>query len=93
MTREEANQILSAIKDGDVYSEACTLECLYLTGDHNPHASVRSEGVGQEVSQEDWRGRVRARAALVGASQGRHSEKTGQSGIGLIGQTNGRRAA
>lgn len=93
MTREEANQILSAIKDGDVYTEACTLECLYLTGDHNPHASVRSEGVDQEVSQEDWRGRVRARQGLVGAGQGRYRKKAGQSGIGLIDQTNERGAA
>ena len=68
MTREEANKILSAIKDGYVYSEACTLECLYLTGDYNPHAAVRSEGVDQEVSQKDWRGRLRNRSILVAAS-------------------------
>jgi hypothetical protein len=89
MTREEANQILSAIKDGNAYSEACTLECLYLTGDHNPHATVRSEGMDQEVSQEDWRGRVRAREALVGAGQGRHSKATWKSGAEFFGQANG----
>ena len=93
MNREEANQILSAIKDGDVYSEACTLECLYLTGDHNPHASVRSEGVDQEVSQEDWRSRVRARQSLVGAGQGRHSKATWKSGARFFGETDERGAA
>jgi len=93
MTREEANQILDQVRDGSAHSEACTLECLYHTGDHNPHASVRSEGMDQEVSQENWRGRVRAREALVGAGQGRHSKASWKSGAGFFGQTNERGAS
>jgi hypothetical protein len=93
MTREEANQILDQIRDGSSHSEACALSCLYLTGDLNPHATVRGEGVGHEVSQEGWRGRVRARQGLVGASQGGYKKKTGQSGAGFFGQTDGDRAS
>lgn len=83
MTREEANQILNSIKDGSTYPETRTLLCLYITGDRNPHAPVRSEGVGHEVSQEDWRGGVSTSQGLVGASQGGYRKKTGQGGIGL----------
>ena len=93
MTREEANQILDQIRDGVSHPEACALDCLYLTGDHNPHAPVRSEGVDQEVSPEDWRGRVRAREGLVGAGQGRHSKASWKSGAGFFGQADGGGAA
>jgi len=93
MTREEANKILDKVREGHPCSEACTLECLYLTGDYDPNAPVRSEGLDQEISQEDWRGRVRARQALVGASQGGHNQKAGQSGAGFLGQADGGRAA
>ena len=89
MTREEANQILDQIRDGVSHTEDCTLDCLYLTGDHNPHAPMRGEGMDHEVSQEDWRGRVRARESLVGAGQGRHSKASWKSGAGFFGQTNG----
>lgn len=93
MTREEANQILDQVRDGSAHSEACTLECLYLTGDHNPHAPVRSEGMDHEVSQEDWRGRVRAREGLVGADQGRHRKAAWKSGARFFGETDERGAA
>lgn len=93
MTREEANKTLDKVREGYPCSEACILECLYLTGDHNPHAPVRSEGLDQEVSQEDWRGRVREREALVGAGQGRHSKKAWESGTRFLDQADGRRAA
>lgn len=87
ITREEANQILDQVRDGSAHSEACTLECLYLTGDYRPYAAMRGEGMDHKISQEDWRGRVRARQALVGASQAGYSKAKGQSGIGFLGRT------
>jgi hypothetical protein len=93
MTREEANQILDQVRDGVPHTATFTLKCLYLTGDRKPHASVRGERVDQEIPPENWGSRIRARQIMVGASQIGHREKAGQSGIGLIDQTNERGAS
>jgi len=69
MTREEANKILDKIRDGHFYSEACTIECLYITGDCGAYARMRSAGVDEEEEGEDWRGWVRQRAIMVGRSK------------------------
>jgi len=69
LTYEEATKILDKIREGHSYSEACTIECLYITGDCGTHAPVRSEGVDEEEGTEDWRGRVRQRAIMVGRSK------------------------
>ena len=69
MNREEANKILDRYKEGYSYTEACVLECLDLTGDTATYAGMRSEGVGEEVEDKDWRGRIRLRAIMVAGSQ------------------------
>lgn len=69
MNRHEANQILDKAREGHPCSEACAIECLHITGDIGAHAPVRSEGMDDEISPEDWRGRVRSRAILVGRSK------------------------
>ena len=69
MNREKANKILDRYKEGYSYTEACVLECLNLTGDTATYAGMRSEGMDEEIQDEDWRGRSRLRAILVGRSQ------------------------
>jgi hypothetical protein len=69
MNRYEANQILDKAREGHPCSEARALQCLYITGDAGVHAPVRSEGVDDEASPEDWRGRIRSRAIVVGRSK------------------------
>jgi hypothetical protein len=71
MTKHEAQKILNQIRDGsgDAYTEACTFECLHLTGDLGAHEAVRSSGVDKPVYEEGYRARLRERAIVVGKSK------------------------
>ena len=71
MTKDDAQKILSQIREGfgDAYTEACAIECLYLTGDLGIHETVRGSGVDQPLQEEDYRGRLRERAIMVGKSK------------------------
>jgi len=69
MTRYEANKILNEVREGAPHSEACTLQCLHITGDYQAHEPVRGPVLDQEAEDKDWRGRVRERQILVGRSK------------------------
>jgi hypothetical protein len=71
MTKIEAQKILDKIRGGfgDAYTEACTLECLNLTGDLGAHEAVRSKGVDESVREEGYRARLRERAIMVARSK------------------------
>jgi hypothetical protein len=71
MTKDEAQKILDQIREGfgNSYTEACAIECLYLTGDLGTHETVRSQGVDQPIHEEGYRGRLRQRAIMVGKSK------------------------
>ena len=71
MTKDEANKILSQIREGagDAYTEACAIECLYLTGDLGTHEELRSSGMDQPILEEGYRARLRQRAIVVGKSK------------------------
>ena len=71
MNKHEAQKILDQIREGlgDAYTEACAIECLYLTGDLGTHETVRSERVDQPIPEEDYRARLRERAIMVGKSK------------------------
>ena len=71
MTRYEANQKLQQVRSGDLRAigKAEITELLILTGDAGAYAPVRSEGVDAQACDEDWRGRVRSRAIVVGQSK------------------------
>jgi hypothetical protein len=69
LTDEETNEILDGAREGYPYPETLILKCLHITGDCGTHAPVRSEGVDEEEETEDWRGRVRQRAIMVGRSK------------------------
>jgi hypothetical protein len=71
VTKHEAQQILDQIRSGfgDAYTEACAIECLYVTGDLGTHETVRSSGVDQPLQKEDYRARLRERAIMVGKSK------------------------
>ena len=69
MTYEEAQKILGRAREGLLCAEGEIDTALTHTGDVGSHASMRSSGVDQEVSPNDWRARVRERAILVGRSK------------------------
>jgi hypothetical protein len=71
MTKNEALKILCQIREGfgDAYTEACTLECLHLTGDLGTHEELRSSGMDQPILEEGYRARLRQRAIVVGQSK------------------------
>ena len=71
MTKHDAQKILDEIREGygSAYTEACAIECLYLTGDLGTHEAVRSEGMDQPIQEEDYRARLRQRAIVVGKSK------------------------
>jgi hypothetical protein len=71
MTKHEAQKILNEIREGygSAYTEACAIECLYLTGDLGTHDAVRSKGVDQSVREEGYRARLRERAIMVARSK------------------------
>jgi len=69
MTHEEAKKILARAREGFPGTEAETNTALTHTGDLGPYAPMRSAGVDQEVSPNDWRARVRERAIMVGRSK------------------------
>lgn len=69
LTHEETNEILNGAREGYPYPETLILKCLHITGDCRTHEAVRSEGLDQEEEDQDWRGRVRRRAILVGRSK------------------------
>jgi hypothetical protein len=71
MTKHEAQQILDQIRGGfgDAYTEACAIECLYLTGDLGAHETMRSARVDETVREEGYRARLRERAIMVAKSK------------------------
>ena len=69
LTDEETNEILDGAREGYPYPETLILKCLHITGDCGTHAPVRSKGMDDEVQAEDWRGRVRECAIMVGRSK------------------------
>jgi hypothetical protein len=71
MTKSDAQKILDEIREGygNAYTEACTLECLNLTGDLGIHETVRSSGVDEQVREEGYRARLRERAIMVARSK------------------------
>jgi hypothetical protein len=71
MTKHDAQKILDQIREGygHAYTEACAIECLYLTGDLGTHEAMRSTGVDQPLLEEGYRARLRERAIMVGKSK------------------------
>ena len=71
MTKHEAQKILDQIREGygHAYTEACAIECLYLTGDLGAHETVRSARVDESVREEGYRARLRQRAIMVARSK------------------------
>ena len=71
MTKHEAQKILDEIRSGfgDAYTEACAIECLYLTGDLGAHETMRSARVDETVREEGYRARLRERAIMVAKSK------------------------
>jgi hypothetical protein len=71
VTKDEAQKILDQIREGfgNAYTEACAIECLYLTGDLGTHETVRSTGVDETIREESYRARLRERAIVVGKSK------------------------
>jgi len=71
MTKHDAQKILSQIREGfgDAYTEACAIECLYLTGDLGTHEKLRSSGVDEPIREEGYRARLRQRAIMVARSK------------------------
>lgn len=71
MTYEEAKKILDHIRCGEGQQfGATTIDCaLHVTGDLGVYERVGSQGVDSPVQEEDWRGRCRERAILVGTNE------------------------
>jgi len=71
MTKDDAQKILDQIREGygHAYTEACAIECLYLTGDLGAHETVRSKGVDGSIREEGYRARLRERAIMVARSK------------------------
>ena len=71
MTKNDAQKILAEIREGfgDAYTEACAIECLYLTGDLGTHEKLRSSGVDEPLRDEGYRARLRQRAIMVARSK------------------------
>ena len=71
MTKDDAQKILNQIREGygHAYTEACAIECLYLTGDLGAHETVRSSGVDEPLREEGYRARLRQRAIMVARSK------------------------
>ena len=69
LTHEETKEILDGAREGYPYPESLILKCLNITGDCRTHEAVRSEGLDQAQESQDWRGRVRERAIMVGGSK------------------------
>ena len=71
MTKDDAQKILNQIREGygHAYTEACAIECLYLTGDLGTHETMRSARVDETVREEGYRARLRERAIMVAKSK------------------------
>jgi hypothetical protein len=71
VTKSEAQKILDEIRSGfgHDYTEACTLECLNLTGDLGTHETMRSPGMDEPIREEGYRARLRQRAIMVARSK------------------------
>ena len=71
MNKSDAQKILDEIRGGvgHAYTEACTLECLNLTGDLGTHEAVRSSRMDHSVREEGYRARLRERAIMVARSK------------------------
>lgn len=68
MTHEQAKRILDETREGVNHKRRAVYLALRITGDIGGHERRGSSGVDCEISPEDWRGRVRQRAIMVGAS-------------------------
>jgi hypothetical protein len=74
MNRDQANQILDKLRDGQKFSFEQISAALFATGDlHDPMRGERMEGAVQDESQRDWQAE---RPELVGGCKSRHSENT-----------------
>lgn len=80
MSPETAKMILDTVREGRRVPFYQIHRALNVTGDlHDGRqtdksgpgvdGTVRSPGVGEAVSSQDWRGRVRQSAIMVGASK------------------------
>ena len=71
MTKSDAQKILDEIREGygNAYTEACAIECLYLTGDLGTHEKLRGTGMDEPVREEGYRARLRQRAIMVARSK------------------------
>lgn len=80
MNRSEAKRILDMVREGKRIPFHFIHKALNVTGDLDDgrqtdksgpgvDGTVRSPGVGQEISDKDWRGRLRQSAIMVGASK------------------------
>ena len=71
MNRDQANQILDKLRDGQKFSFEQISAALFATGDlHDPMRGERMERAVQDESQRDWQ---TERPELVGGCEGRHS--------------------
>lgn len=68
MTHEQAKRILDETREGIDHNRRAVYLALRVTGDIGGHEKRGSDRMGHEISPEDWRGRVRQRAIMVGAS-------------------------
>jgi hypothetical protein len=74
MNRDQANQILDKLRDGQKFSFEQISAALFATGDlHDPMRGERMEGAVQDESQRDWQ---TERPELVGGCESRHSANT-----------------
>ena len=74
MNRDQANQLLDKLRDGQKFSFEQISAALFATGDlHDPMRGERMEGAVQDESQRDWQ---TERPELVGGCESRHSANT-----------------
>ena len=72
MNRQDANQLLDRLKDGETYSLEQVSAALFATGDI--HARVRSPRVDSALSGQNQPGGQCNGAALVGGDQGQYCQ-------------------
>ncbi len=74
MNKNQANQLLDKLRDGQKFSFEQISAALFATGDlHDPMRGERMEGEVQNEGQRDWQAE---RPELVGRCESRHSANT-----------------